>query len=96
MTTGRLLGFTREAAAKFSFLLATPIIAGAALKQTPGIIHNIANPLFLVGSITAAIVGLISIGFLLKYLQRHNFAIFAVYRLAIAIIIIIVYVLRGA
>lgn len=96
MTTGRLLGFTREAAAKFSFLLATPIIAGAALKQTPGIIHNIANPLFLVGSITSAIVGLISIGFLLKYLQRHNFAIFAVYRLAIAIIIIIVYVLRGA
>jgi undecaprenyl-diphosphatase len=73
MTTGRLLGFTREAAAKFSFLLATPIIAGAALKQIPGI-HNIANPLFLVGTITSAIVGLISISFLLKYLQKHNFA----------------------
>lgn len=96
MTTGRLLGFTREAAAKFSFLLATPIIAGAALKQTPGIVHNIANPLFLIGSITSAIMGLISIGFLLKYLQRHNFAIFAVYRLAIAAITIIVYAVRGA
>jgi len=96
MTTGRLLGFTREAAAKFSFLLATPIIAGAALKQTPGIIHNIANPLFLVGTITSAIVGLISIGFLLKYLQRHNFAIFAVYRLAIAAVVVIIYLIRGA
>ena len=96
MTTGRLLGFTREAAAKFSFLLATPIIAGAALKQAPGIIHNIANPLFLVGAITSAIVGLISISFLLKYLQTHNFAIFAVYRLAIAALTVIVYVVRGA
>lgn len=96
MTTGRLLGFSREAAAKFSFLLATPIIAGAALKQTPGIIHNIANPMFLVGTVTSAIVGLISIGFLLKYLQRHNFAVFAVYRLAIAALITIIYVVRGA
>lgn len=96
MTTGRLLGFTREAAAKFSFLLATPIIAGAALKQTPGIIHNIANPLFLAGTITSAIVGLISISFLLRYLQKHNFAIFAVYRLAIAALVIIIYTVRGA
>ncbi|SFL74700.1 undecaprenyl-diphosphate phosphatase [Pelosinus propionicus] len=96
MTTGRLLGFSREAAAKFSFLLATPIIAGAALKQTPGIIHNIANPLFLVGTLTSAVVGLISIGFLLKYLQRNNFAVFAIYRLAIAALVVIVYMVRGA
>ncbi len=96
MTTGRLLGFSRKAAAKFSFLLATPIIAGAALKNTPDIIHNIANPLFLVGTITSAIVGFISIGFLLKYLHRHNFAIFAVYRLAIAALIVASYVIRGA
>lgn len=96
MTTARLLGFTREAAAKFSFLLATPIIAGAALKHTPDIIHNIANPLFLVGTITSAIVGLFSIGFLLKYLQKNNFAIFAVYRLVMAVLIVVVYFVRGA
>lgn len=96
MTTGRLLGFSREATAKFSFLLATPIIAGAALKHAPDIIHNIANPLFLVGAVTSAIVGLISISFLLKYLQTHNFAIFAVYRIAISALIVVVYVVRGA
>lgn len=96
MTTGRLLGFSREAAARFSFLLATPIIAGAALKEAPGIIHNMGNPLFLVGTAISAIVGLLSIGFLLKYLQRHNFAIFAVYRLAIAALILVVYVIRGS
>ena len=96
MTMGRLLGFSRETAAKFSFLLATPIIAGAALRHTPDIINNIANPLFLVGIVTSAIVGLISIGFLLKYLQRHNFAVFAVYRLVIAALIVIVYMVRQA
>ncbi len=96
MTPGRLLGFSREAAAKFSFLLATPIIAGAALKHTPDIIHNIANPLFMVGAITSAIIGLLCIGFLLKYLKTNNFAIFAIYRLAMAALIVVVYFFRGA
>ena len=95
MTTGRLLGFTREASAKFSFLLATPIIAGAALKHMPDIIHNIASPLFLVGTLTSALVGLFSIRFLLKYLQKNNFAIFAIYRLALAALIVIVFWGRG-
>jgi undecaprenyl-diphosphatase len=96
MTTGRLLGISREASAKFSFLLGTPIIAGAALKHTPEIIHNVANPLFLVGAITSAIVGLLCISLLLKYLQRNNFAIFAVYRIMLAVLIVGVYFVRGA
>lgn len=95
MTIARLLGFSREAAAKFSFLLATPIIAGAALKHAPDIMYNMTNPLFLVGILTSAIVGLFCISFLLKYLQKNNFAIFAVYRLAMAALIIIVYIVRG-
>ena len=96
MTTARLLGFTREAAAKFSFLLSTPIIAGAALKHTPDIIHNIFHPLFLVGSVISAAVGLFCIGFLLRYLRTNNFAVFAVYRLAVAALIVVVYFVRGA
>ncbi|MDR3590097.1 MAG: undecaprenyl-diphosphate phosphatase [Negativicutes bacterium] len=96
MTTARLLGFTREASAKFSFLLSTPIIAGAALKHTPDIIHNIANPLFLVGSAVSAVVGLFCISFLLRYLRTHNFAMFAVYRLAMAALVAGVYFVRGA
>jgi undecaprenyl-diphosphatase len=95
MTTARLLGCTREAAAKFSFLLATPIIAGAALKHTPDIIHNVLNPLFLLGTVTSGIVGLICISVLLKYLQRNNFAIFAVYRLVIAAVVVVVYFIRA-
>lgn len=95
MTAGRYLGFTRETAAKFSFLLATPIIAGAALGKSKEIIHNITNPLLLIGTITAAIVGMWCIGFLLKYLKKNNFAIFMWYRLAIAIVIFVVYFVRG-
>ena len=94
MTAGRLLGFSRSAAAKFSFLLSTPIIAGAALRHTPAIIHNIANPLFLAGTATSAIVGLFCISFLLRYLQTNNFAVFAVYRLALAAVIVAVYFVR--
>jgi len=95
MTTARLLGFTRETAAKFSFLLATPIIAGAALKHTPDIIHNIASPLFLVGTVVSALVGLFCISFLLKYLQKNNFAIFAIYRIVMAALVVVVYFVRG-
>ncbi|WP_279388489.1 undecaprenyl-diphosphate phosphatase [Anaerospora hongkongensis] len=56
---------------------------------------NITNPLFWVGTITSAMVGLASIGFLLKYLQHHNFAVFAGYRLVLAAIITIVYLTQG-
>lgn len=96
MTTGRLLGFSRETAAKFSFLLATPIIGGAALKHTPDILNNTSNPLFLVGTAVSAIVGLLSISLLLKYLRRNNFAIFAAYRLVLAALIVVVYFVRVA
>lgn len=96
MTTGRLLGFSREAAAKFSFLLSTPIIAGAALKHTPEIIHHVTSPLFLVGTVTSAVVGFICISVLLKYLQRNSFAVFAVYRFAVAALIVVVYFVRGS
>jgi len=95
MTMGRWLGFSREAAAKFSFLLATPIIAGAALKHAKDIIQHIASPLFLVGTVVSALVGLFCIGFLLKYLQRNNFAVFALYRLVVAALIVVVYFVRG-
>ena len=94
MTMGRWLGLSREAAAKFSFLLATPIIAGAALKHAPDIIHNVTNPLFAVGTLTSAVVGLFFISFLLRYLKRNNFAVFAAYRIVMAAVIVVVYFVR--
>ncbi len=95
MTAARFLGFSREAAAKFSFLLSTPIIGGAALKHTADIMTNISDPLFWVGSLISAIVGLFCISFLLKYLQKNNFAVFAIYRLLLAGLIVVVYFVRN-
>ena len=99
MTMARALGIKREAAAKFSFLLSTPIIAGAAVyqfvfKSNELNMTEIFSIPFLVGILTAMVVGFLSIKFLMKYLQTSNFNIFVGYRLVIAIILVVVYVVR--
>lgn len=82
MTTGLLLGLTREGAARFSFLLSAPIIFGAAAVKLP---HVIAHPSlitgnFIIGMVVSCITGLASIGFLLRYVQTKTFLPFAWYR----------------
>ena len=80
MTAGRLLGVDRESSARFSFLLSTPIIVGAAVLKLSEISLADINAAFLTGVISSSVVGFLSIGFLLKYLTRHSFGIFAWYR----------------
>jgi undecaprenyl-diphosphatase len=108
MTTGLFLGLTREAVAKFSFLLSTPIILGAGLlsmkdlRLTPAGLVNVEKlteaPIgmipFVIGILTAAIVGFLSIKFLLEYLKNKGFGIFVVYRMIVGLLIISVYFLR--
>jgi len=99
MTMARALGITRESAAKFSFLLSTPIIAGAAVyqfvfKSSELVMSEILSVPFFVGIITAIVVGFLSIKFLMKYLKTSNFNIFVVYRLIVAAILVIVYIVR--
>jgi undecaprenyl-diphosphatase len=83
-----LLGITREAAARFSFLLGIPAMGAAAAKEgvhlfKTGMTAHDAG-LFLVGMITAGLVGFLTIKFLLKYLATHSLNVFAYYRLALA------------
>jgi undecaprenyl-diphosphatase len=85
ITAGLFLGMKREAAARFSFLLATPITLGAALKKVYDVLRagGIApeDQLgFGLGFLTSAVVGFLSIHFLLRYLQRRSTAPFIVYR----------------
>lgn len=84
----RLLGVSKEAAAKFTFLLSTPIIFGAAVLKFKDLIVGF-NMSVVVGIITAAIVGVLSIKFLLRYIKKNDFAIFAYYRVIFAIIILV-------
>ncbi len=92
LTAARFRSFGREAAARFSFLLSTPIIAGAAAKKgwelhKDGLPENMRMP-YLVGVIVSAAVGLIVIAFFMKYLRRHSLSVFVWYRIVFGIIVI--------
>ncbi len=96
MMTGLLMGATRESAAKFSFLLSTPIIFGAAMVKLPHVISHssIITVDFIIGMVVSCASGLFSIGFLLRYLRSGSFLPFAVYRLILGIFVIIVALYR--
>lgn len=81
ISAGLFLGFTREAAARFSFLLSIPIIAGATfVKLRHGMGDAPEGQLALLfGFIAAALAGFAAIKFLLGYVRRHNLRIFALY-----------------
>ena len=85
--TARLMGISRSGAAKFTFLLSTPIIFGAAILKVKDLFIGF-NISVLIGILTSAIVGIISIKFLLRYIKNNDFSVFAFYRILIAIIVI--------
>ncbi len=92
MTAGLGRGMDRESAARFSFLLAFPVIIGAIAIKAKDIIlmgSTGAWPLLLAGFLSAALSGMLAIKCLLNYLKRHGFLIFAVYRVILAVFIII-------
>ncbi|SME88632.1 undecaprenyl-diphosphatase UppP [Pseudobacteriovorax antillogorgiicola] len=82
---GRLLGFDRESAARFSFLLGTPAMLGAALLEAKNISQSLSDPVFYIGFVTSIIVGILSIHFLLEFVKRFGLAAFAIYRVILAI-----------
>ncbi len=96
MTTGLASGLTRESAARFSFLLSTPIILGAALVKVP---HLLAHPSlitgdFVIGVIVSCITGFACIGFFLRFIQTRSFLPFVIYRLALGAFVIILVMIR--
>jgi len=85
IATGLGLGLTRASAARFSFLLSTPIIAGALAKEALDVarqgIGGSEAPVFAVGILTAGVSGYACIRFLLAYLRTHSLLPFVIYRL---------------
>lgn len=86
--TARLLGLSKSAATKFTFLLSVPIIAGATILEIGALAFTWET---LMGVFVAFIVGIFSIKFLLNYIKKHDFSVFAIYRVIFAIIILIKY-----
>lgn len=90
ISAGLLLGLDRSAAARFSFLLAAPIILGAGLTQLPDALREHASGLgeLALGFGAAAVTGYLCIGFLLRYLRRGSLYPFAVYCALIGVVTI--------
>ncbi len=84
----RLMGLSKKAATKFTFLLSVPIIAGAAVLKLTDLTLNLET---IIGVLVSFIVGVFSIKFLLNYIKKHDFSVFAVYRVIFAIIILVKY-----
>lgn len=85
MTVARALKIDREDAAKFSFLLSTPIVAAAVLVDIKE--FALTSAAFWVGVLSSFIVGLIVIKFLMNYLKKGSFKIFAIYRVILGLLI---------
>ena len=94
MTAGRAMGVSRESAAKYSFMLSAPIVFAATvfklgyfieyftMASTTGIIA------FVLGVLFSFIVGILVIKFLLEYLKKGSFKVFAIYRVIIGLLVI--------
>jgi undecaprenyl-diphosphatase len=103
ITAGLAVGLERETAARFSFLLSAPIIAGAGLKTLLEIYQDLKVGalaqtdliLFPVGFVVAAITGYLCIKFLLRFLQKNPTDVFVYYRWALAALVVIVALVRG-
>ena len=85
MTVARALKVDRESAAKYSFLLSTPIILAAVLVSIADFELSIA---FFAGLISSFVVGMVVIKFLLDYLKKGSFKVFAIYRVVLGLIVI--------
>lgn len=95
ITMARLLGISREDAANFSFLMATPIIAGAGMLEVHKALKTGIPSQVGLGFIASAIFGLLSIALLIRYVRTHTYRPFAVYRLIAAAFVIAVVLFRG-
>ena len=98
IAAGRILGLERESAAKFSFFLSAPVVLGAVVLQLikdsvwSVIVANLST--FILGILVSFIIGILCIKYLLKYLQKHNFKIFMIYRVILAIIVLLYVIIK--
>jgi undecaprenyl-diphosphatase len=98
ISAGLFRDVKREDAARFAFLLSAPIIAGAGLKQMITVVGDFSDgtlggedfAFFATGFVTAAIVGYLSIAFLLRFLATNSLMPFVIYRVALGSIVLAV------
>ena len=95
ITAGLFKGLNREAATRFSFLLSTPAIIGAAAISAKDLFGSSSQgnmSIFVVGTVAATISGWVAIKFLLKFVSTHNFNIFVWYRIVLAVALLLLFI----
>jgi undecaprenyl-diphosphatase len=95
ITTARMLGIERADAANFSFLMATPIIAGAGMLETHKLFHTGLAAQLGWGFAASAVFGLLAIVGLLRYVRTHTYRPFAIYRIVLAAIVVAIALARA-
>jgi undecaprenyl-diphosphatase len=95
ITVARLLGINRQDSANFSFLMSTPIIAGAGLLKAHEMLRSGLTSELTLGFAASAVFSLAAIALLISYVRTRTYKIFAWYRLALAVFIIIVILSRA-
>ncbi len=96
MTAGRALGFDRQSAAVFSFLMSMPIILAAIVKEAPDALGG-GEPLapIVLGIVASMLSGWLAIAVLLRYLSTSSYGVFAVYRVALGVLVLWTLHVRG-
>jgi undecaprenyl-diphosphatase len=90
ISAGLALGYTREAAAKYSFLLAIPAVVGSGLFKLADVSADPVAPAWgpiLLATVVSFVIGYGVIAWLLRYISTHNFLPFVVYRIALAAVV---------
>lgn len=94
MTVARAIKLNRESAARFSFLLGVPAMIGAAIFSLKDLTMELVNFQFVLGIAVSFIVGLIAIKSLMQIVKKSGFGVFAIYRVVLAVILVVTYIVR--
>jgi undecaprenyl-diphosphatase len=93
ITAARMFSYKREDAARFSFLLSTPVIFGAGILKMAHLSLSEVTAPFLTGVLVSAVVGLLCISFLLRFVKKASFKVFVGYRVILGLVIIVLFFL---
>ena len=91
IAAGLTLGYTRQAAARYSFLLAIPAVVGSGLFKLADVSADPVEPAWgpiLLATVVAFVIGYAVIAWLLRYISTHNFMPFVIYRLVLAAVVV--------
>lgn len=94
ITSGLFLGLDRASAARFSFLMSAPIIFGASFLKLPDFFSGTITQIEIIGILVAATSGYAAIALMLRFIERVSYKIFFWYRLALALVVLLFWVIK--